>query len=60
MAQWLPEHSIDSQNVLENLVEYDNRDIELLLIEDLQSGLHVLLEFCPIHRDIVFSEVITE
>lgn len=56
----MPEHSIDSQNVLENLVKYDNRDIELLLIEDLQSGLHVLLEFCPIHRDIVFSEVITE
>lgn len=56
----MPEHSIDSQNVLENLVKYDNRDIELLLIEDLQSGLHVLLKFCPIHRDIVFSEVITE
>jgi hypothetical protein len=41
------------KNILENLIESDDRGIELLLIEDLQSGFKVLLQFCLIHRDLV-------
>lgn len=35
MTLWLAEDSIDAEDIIENLVEEDERNVELLLIEDL-------------------------
>ena len=60
MAQGLPEDSIDSQNMLKNFIEYHDRNIELLLIEDFQSSFNVFLQFSSINRNIVLGKIITE
>lgn len=35
MTLWLAEDSIDAEDIIENLIEEDERNVELLLIEDL-------------------------
>jgi hypothetical protein len=46
--------------VLQHLVKYHDRHVQLLLVENLETGLDVLFEFEAIDGDIVFGEVVAE
>ena len=50
------EDSVDPQNVVENLVKQDQRNVQLLLIEDLQSGLHIVPQLLLVHWQVVLGQ----
>ena len=60
MAQWLPQNSIYSQNMINYCVKYDELNVELLLIESPQSSLYVYLQFLLGYRDVFLFDVIGE
>lgn len=39
MTLYLSEYSVDSEDMIENIVEQDQRDIQFLFVEYAQSGL---------------------
>lgn len=53
MSQRLSQDSVNSQNVFEDFVEYDDWHIELFFVENLESGLDVSLEFILVNWHVV-------
>lgn len=44
---------VNSEDVVQNLIKEHQRNIQLLLIEDLQTGLHVVSQFLLFHWDVI-------
>lgn len=57
METWFPDHFCDSpvnsEDVVQHLIEEHQRDVQLFLIEDLQTGLHIVPQLLLFHWDVV-------
>jgi hypothetical protein len=52
----LPEDTVDAQDMIQHLVEENQRDVQLLLVEDPEAGLDVVAELLPVDGDVVLGE----
>src|SRR6266498_2907949 len=55
MTLYLSENTINSENVVENIVEKNERNIQLLFIKDAQPCFRVFPEYLPVDRNIVLG-----
>ena len=46
---------VNAEDVVQHLVEEHQRHVQLLLVEDLQTGLHVVPELLLLHGDVVLQ-----
>lgn len=60
MTERLTQHSVDSQNVIDDRVEDDELHVELLFVEGPQSTLDIALELFLCNRHVVLLDVATE
>lgn len=52
---------VNSEDVVQDLIEEHQRDVQLLFIEDLQTGLHIVPQLLLFHWDVVLhSQIINK
>ena len=60
MALRLPEDSVNPENMVQDFVKEDQRNIKLLLVEDFQSGLGVVAKLVSSNRNVVLAQPVAE
>lgn len=50
---------VNSQHMVQNLVEEYQRNIQLLLVEDLKTGLNIVTQLLLLNWDIVLQTIYT-
>jgi hypothetical protein len=52
----LSEHSVDTKDVIEDVVEEDQRNVELFFVEDSETSLRVFSKLFSIDGDVVLAQ----
>jgi hypothetical protein len=60
MTLWLAENTIDAKNMLEHIVEKNERNVNLFLAEGPKTGLDELSELFTLNRYVVLGKPIGE
>ncbi|KAH6607744.1 hypothetical protein Trco_004057 [Trichoderma cornu-damae] len=60
VALRLPEDAVDAQHVLQDVVEQDERNVDLFLAERLEASGHEVPQLLPVDGDVVLGEPVGE